>query len=65
MTEKLIFKNLMIKYVKLVFKTETKLIYSMKVNSKSLKRTINLVIVYTKNRKGQWKHKNYFSINLE
>ncbi|MCO5259559.1 MAG: transposase [Crocinitomicaceae bacterium] len=37
----------------------------MKAYSKSLKTIINLVIVYTKNSKGKWSHKIYFSTDLE
>ena len=39
-------------------------IYQAIVFSKSLKRKINLVIVYT-NKKGKWNHKLYFCTDLE
>lgn len=39
-------------------------IYQAELYSKSLKKWINLVIVYT-NKKGKWTHKNYFTTDLE
>ncbi len=63
--KKVIFKNLDKDHAKLVSQKDKELIYNLKVNSIALKQTINLVIVYTKNKKGKWIHKNYFSTDLE
>ena len=41
------------------------LVFTGIVYSKSLKRKVNLVIVYTKGKDGKYKHKNYFSTDLE
>ncbi len=62
---KINFKNLKEKYAHLVFSNEKEKIYSLKANSISMGKTLNLVIVYTKNNKGDWTHKNYFSTDLE
>lgn len=40
-------------------------IYSLEAYSKSLKMNLNIVIVYTKNSKGKWAHKIYFSTDLK
>lgn len=62
---KIDFKNLDPKYAKLVSVLENEKIYSLNVYSKSLKRIINIVIVYTKTKSDKWSHKIYFSTDLE
>jgi hypothetical protein len=59
------FTKLNNKYVKLVSKHENEKIYCLKPRHKSLRMTINAVIVYTKNSKDNWSHKIYFSTDLE
>lgn len=58
------FKNLNELHMKKVEEDLTTKIYQGVVFSKSLKTDINLVIVYTK-KKDKWKHKLYFSTDLE
>lgn len=61
--EKLYYKELDKDYFQNIETTEDQQVYHAVVNSKSLKRNINLVIVYT--RKGDaWSHKLYFSTDL-
>jgi len=60
---KLDYINLNLSKFKEIEKGKKEKIYQAKVYSKSLKKWINLVIVYTC-RKGKWKHKNYFSTDL-
>ncbi|KAF5276093.1 hypothetical protein FQR65_LT16505 [Abscondita terminalis] len=62
---KINFKNLNKKYIKRVVKLESERVYSLKAYSKSMKMDLNLVIVYSKNSKGNWSHKIYFSTDLE
>jgi len=62
---KMDYQNLKKHDMNLVEKDQTKKIYQAIVFSKSLKRDINLVIVYTTNKKGKWKHKLYFSTDLK
>ena len=62
---KIDFENLNMNHANLVSEVKQELIYSLKAYSKSLKRTVNLVLVYTKNTKGDWKHKIYFSTDLD
>ena len=57
------FNNLNMKYFKLIKKTKELKVYHGKVYSNSLKRTINLVIVYIKNKNG-WTQQLYFSTDL-
>lgn len=58
------FKNLKKKHVRLVEENDDNKIYKTIVYSKSLKRDINLVIVYTY-KKGKWSYKLYFSTDLK
>ncbi len=57
------FKNLNMKYFKLIEVSDNTKVYHAQVYSKPLKRTINLVIEYTKNKK-DWSYKLYFSTDL-
>ena len=57
------YNNLNMNYFKLIEESDKTKIYHAIVHSKSLKRSINLVIVYTKNKKA-WSHKLYFSTDL-
>ena len=57
------YQNLNTKHFNEIEKSEKQKIYQAKVYSKSLKKWINLVVVFTK-RKGKWTHKNYFSTDL-
>ena len=63
---KIDYNNLDLNYFNIVHESEKSKILQAKVHSKSLKKIINLVIVYTKS-KGKWTYKLYFStdINLE
>lgn len=58
------YKNLNTEYFETVEENEVCKIYKAIVHSKSLKRSINLVIVYTL-KKGKWSHKLYFCTDLE
>ena len=62
---KINFKNLDKKYIKRVSKQDNENIYSLISYSKSLKMNVNTIVVYTKNSKGKWSHKIYFSTDLE
>lgn len=62
---KINFKKLNAKYAKLVSSKDNEKIYSLIANHKTLKRAINLVIVYRKNDKNEWKHKLYLSTDLK
>lgn len=57
------FKNLNLTHFKIVEENSKNKIYQALVYSKSLKRDINLVIVYS-NKKGKWSHKLYFCTDL-
>lgn len=57
---KIDYKNLKENYFEKVQETENTIIYGAIVYSKSLKREIKIVTVYTK-RKDKWSHKIYFS----
>lgn len=57
------YKNINLNYFKEIKKCDNEKIYQAKLYSKSLKKWINLVIVYSY-RKGKWTHKNYFSTDL-
>lgn len=57
------YKSINLKHFKEIKVDNNEKIYQAKLYSKSLKRWINLVIVYS-NRKGKWTHKNYFSTDL-
>lgn len=57
---KINFKNLDKKYIKRGSKQENEIIYSLISYSKSMKMSVNTVVVYTKNSKGKWSHKIYF-----
>ena len=63
---KIDYNNLDLNYFNIAHESEKSKVLQAKVHSKSLKRIINLVIVYTKS-KGKWTYKLYFStdINLE
>jgi len=61
---KIDYNNLNTEYFETKEENETCRIYSAIVHSKSLKRNINLVVVYTLN-KGKWSHKLYFCTDLE
>jgi hypothetical protein len=58
------FQNLNVKHAKLILNLENQKGYSLRAYSKSLKRSLNTVIFFTKNKKGNWSHKIYFSTNL-
>jgi len=58
------YKNLDTQYFETVEENELCKIYKATVHSKSLKRNINLVIVYTL-KKGKWSHKLYFCTDLD
>lgn len=62
---KIDFKNLKTDHAKFVSELENEKIYSLISHHKSLKININTVIVFTKNSKGKWSHKIYFSTDLE
>lgn len=62
---KIDFEKLNPKYVKLVSELENERIYSLLAYSKSLKITINIVIVCSKTKKDKWSHKIYFSTDLK
>jgi hypothetical protein len=62
---KLDFQKLDLQYAKLVWVIDNEKIYSLQVFHKSLKMNINIVIVYTKNKKDKWVHKIYFSTDLQ
>ncbi len=57
------YQNLNLSYFKEIEKGDKEKIYQAKLYSKSLKKWINIVIVYTL-RKGKWTHENYFSSDL-
>lgn len=70
--EKVDFKSLNLEVFQKVDECEKAKIYSGIVYSKAFKRNINVVIVFTKRRstklaevKDEWKHKIYFSTDLE
>ena len=58
------YKNLEKQHITVIEENATHKVYQVIVYSKSLKRDINLVVVYT-NKKGTWRHKLYFSTDLE
>ena len=60
---KIDYKNINLTHFKAIEISEKEKIYQAKLYSKSLKKWINLVIVYTC-RKGKWTHRNYFSTDL-
>lgn len=62
---KIDFKNLDSKYVKLVSELENERVYSLWAYSKSLKATINIVIICSKTKNDKWSHKIYFSTDLK
>lgn len=62
---KIDFKNLKPTHAREVANQDKERIYSLKAYSKTIKATLNLVIVYTENSKGKWSHKIYFSTDLE
>ena len=55
---------MILEYAKLVSEIESEKIYSLIAHSKSLKMNVNLVVVFTKNKKEAWSHKIYFSTDL-
>jgi hypothetical protein len=57
------YNNLNFSHFKIIEICDAEKIYQAKLYSKSLKKWINLVIVYTC-KKGKWSHKNYFSTDL-
>jgi len=57
------YDNLNLSHFTTIEKTDQEKIYQAKLYSKSLKKWINLVVVYTF-RKNKWTHKNYFSTDL-
>ncbi len=61
---KIYYKTLNKGYFKNIETTDDQKVYQAVVNSKSLKRDINLVIVYTR-KKDKWTHKLYFSTDLK
>lgn len=58
------FNNLRPEYFDSIEQNDKCKIYHAIVYSKSLKRDINLVVVYTKGKAGKWTHKLYFSTDL-
>lgn len=69
---KIDFKQLNPKYARRVSEVEDlpcrqagEKVYSLEAYSQSLKMNLNIVIVYTKNSKGKWTHKIYFSTDLK
>jgi len=62
---KIDFQNLNSERVNLVLDIENEKIYSFIAYSKSLKRSLNIIVIYTKNTKGKWGHKIYFSTDLK
>ena len=60
---KIYYKDLDKDYFENIETTEDQQIYHAEVNSKSLKRNLNLVIVYTR-KADVWSHKLYFSTDL-
>jgi hypothetical protein len=60
---KIDYNNLNTEYFETIEENEVCKIYKAIVHSKSLKRSINLVIVYTL-KKGKWSHKLYFCTDL-
>ena len=48
----------------MLLETELEKIYSIEAYSKSLKRTLNIVLIFTKNKNQKWSHKIYFSTDL-
>jgi hypothetical protein len=62
-TGKIDYNNLDLNYFNLVHESEKSKVLQAKVYSKSLKRMINLVIVFSKS-KGKWTYKLYFSTDL-
>lgn len=62
---KIDFQNLNSERVTLVVESENEKIYSFIAYSKSLKRSLNIIMIYTKNKNGKWGHKIYFSTDLE
>jgi hypothetical protein len=58
------YKNLKKQHVTVIEESSKNRVYQAIVYSKSLKRNINLVVVYT-NKKGAWSHKLYFCTDLE
>jgi uncharacterized membrane protein len=58
---KIDFQNLNLKHATLVSEIENEKIYSFFAYSKSLKMSLNFVIVYTQGRTGKCSHKIYFS----
>jgi hypothetical protein len=62
---KIDFENLNMNHAILVSEVEQERIYAFKAYSKSLKSNMNLVLVYTKNAKDNWKHKIYCSTDLD
>lgn len=61
---KIRYQSLNQKHCTLLEENSNQKIYHAIVFSKALKRKINLVIVYNR-KKGQWKHKLYFSTDLQ
>lgn len=57
-------KNLDLNHVTLVSELEDEKTYSFSAYSISLKRSLNIVIIYSRNKKGKWIHKIYFSTDL-
>ncbi len=57
------YKNINLDHFKEIENGEKEKIYQAKLYSKSLKKWINLVIVYTQ-KKGKWTHRSYFSTDL-
>ena len=58
------YKNIKLSHFKEIEKGEKEKIYQAKTYSKSLKKWINLVLVYSL-RKGKWTHRSYFSTDLD
>ncbi|WP_143824798.1 transposase [Myroides sp. N17-2] len=63
-TNKVDYKDIDKSCARLVRDDKKEKIYTLKAHSKSLKREINIVIVYTRNSKEEFTHKTYFSTDL-
>lgn len=61
---KIDFQNLSSEHINSILEIENQKFYSFNAYSKSLKRSINTVVGYTKNKNGKWTHKIYFSTDL-
>lgn len=59
------YSDLKTDYFEIIEQNDKYIVYQAIVHAKSLKRDINLVIVYTKKKKEKWSHKLYFCTDLD